>query len=289
MTSGASCTWSQLLPQAPTVVEDRVPGQHRRARPGHRPAVTVWTGHRRRRHHGPSRPPGSALPSPARPARARRGRRRRTAGCHRCRSGMVATIVRRIRSPSRTPVATYVASRPRAAYRISAKGRSASTTSGSPRSSPSSHSPATDSRASRRRRGRRGVRRGSRARGRRSAPDQQPAHHPDRRLAPSPHQEETRGPSTLLSDDSNPLWTRGSEAGGTVGGRCLDCPMSSTYAEPLDLVERGLDELAPIGPEFRSTGERQEFLLRRRAASRPVAAEGLAGPRCLRRHRRGDR
>ena len=27
--------------------------------------------------------------------------------------------------------------------------------------------------------------------------------------------------------------------------------MSSTYASPLDLVERGLDELASIGPEFR--------------------------------------
>src|SRR6476659_10143244 len=38
--------------------------------------------------------------------------------------------------------------------------------------------------------------------------------------------------------------------------------MSSTYASPLDLVERGLDELASIGPEFRSTGEKQEFLLR---------------------------
>jgi hypothetical protein len=38
--------------------------------------------------------------------------------------------------------------------------------------------------------------------------------------------------------------------------------MSSTYAEPLDLVERGLDGLAAIGPEFRSTSERQEFLLR---------------------------
>jgi hypothetical protein len=48
--------------------------------------------------------------------------------------------------------------------------------------------------------------------------------------------------------------------------------MSSTYASPLDLVERGLDELASIGPEFRSTGERQEFLLRvARAKARLVA------------------
>jgi len=44
--------------------------------------------------------------------------------------------------------------------------------------------------------------------------------------------------------------------------------MSSTYASPLDLVERGLDELAAIGPEFRSTGERQEFLV---AISRLIA------------------
>jgi hypothetical protein len=42
----------------------------------------------------------------------------------------------------------------------------------------------------------------------------------------------------------------------------LDCPMSSTYASPLDLVERGLDELAAIGPELRTVAERQEFLLR---------------------------
>jgi hypothetical protein len=38
--------------------------------------------------------------------------------------------------------------------------------------------------------------------------------------------------------------------------------MSSTYASPLDLVERGLDELAAIGPEFRTVADRQEFLLR---------------------------
>ena len=42
----------------------------------------------------------------------------------------------------------------------------------------------------------------------------------------------------------------------------MDCSMSSTYASPLDLVERGLDELASIGPEFRSTGEKRELLLR---------------------------
>src|SRR6188768_513688 len=38
--------------------------------------------------------------------------------------------------------------------------------------------------------------------------------------------------------------------------------MSSTYTEPLDLVERGLDELASIGPEFRTVEEKQELLLR---------------------------
>jgi Domain of unknown function (DUF222) len=51
--------------------------------------------------------------------------------------------------------------------------------------------------------------------------------------------------------------------------------MSGTYASPLDLVERGLDELAAIGPEFRSTGERQEFLLRVARVKARVAAEEL--------------
>src|SRR5215204_930435 len=60
-----------------------------------------------------------------------------------------------------------------------------------------------------------------------------------------------------------------------VGGRCLDCSMSSTYAEPLDLVERGLDELAAIGPEFRTLGERREFLLRVARVKARVVAEDL--------------
>jgi hypothetical protein len=38
--------------------------------------------------------------------------------------------------------------------------------------------------------------------------------------------------------------------------------MSSTYAEPLDRLDAVLDELAGIGPEFRTLAERQEFLLR---------------------------
>ena len=38
--------------------------------------------------------------------------------------------------------------------------------------------------------------------------------------------------------------------------------MSSTYAEPLDRLDGVLDELASISPEFRTIGERQEFLLR---------------------------
>ena len=37
--------------------------------------------------------------------------------------------------------------------------------------------------------------------------------------------------------------------------------MSSTYAEPLDRLDGVLDELASISPEFRTTGERQEFLV----------------------------
>ena len=42
----------------------------------------------------------------------------------------------------------------------------------------------------------------------------------------------------------------------------MDRRMSSTYAEPLDLVERGLDELATIDPGYRTAGEKQEVLLR---------------------------
>jgi Domain of unknown function (DUF222) len=38
--------------------------------------------------------------------------------------------------------------------------------------------------------------------------------------------------------------------------------MSSTYAEPLDLVERGLDGLATIDPGYRTVGDKQEVLLR---------------------------
>ena len=38
--------------------------------------------------------------------------------------------------------------------------------------------------------------------------------------------------------------------------------MPNTYASPLGLVERGLDELSAISPEFRSVDEKQEFLLR---------------------------
>jgi hypothetical protein len=50
--------------------------------------------------------------------------------------------------------------------------------------------------------------------------------------------------------------------------------MSSTYAEPLDRLDAVVDELAAMGPEFRSTGERQEFLLRTaRAKARLVAQE----------------
>ena len=38
--------------------------------------------------------------------------------------------------------------------------------------------------------------------------------------------------------------------------------MSSAYASPLDLVERGLDELGAIDPGYRTTAEKQELLLR---------------------------
>ena len=36
--------------------------------------------------------------------------------------------------------------------------------------------------------------------------------------------------------------------------------MSSTYAEPIMRLEEGLDELAAIGPEFRTVAEKQELL-----------------------------
>ena len=51
--------------------------------------------------------------------------------------------------------------------------------------------------------------------------------------------------------------------------------MSSTYAGPLDRLDAVLDELASIGPEFRSVGERQEFLLRIASIKARVAAEEL--------------
>jgi len=37
--------------------------------------------------------------------------------------------------------------------------------------------------------------------------------------------------------------------------------MSSTYAEPIARLEQGLDELAAIGPDFRTTAEKRELLL----------------------------
>ncbi len=50
--------------------------------------------------------------------------------------------------------------------------------------------------------------------------------------------------------------------------------MSTTYAEPLDRLDGVLDELAAISPEFRTSGERQELLLRvARAKARLVAQE----------------
>jgi hypothetical protein len=37
--------------------------------------------------------------------------------------------------------------------------------------------------------------------------------------------------------------------------------MSSTYAEPLAVIERGLDELARIDPGYRTVGEQQDVLV----------------------------
>ena len=54
--------------------------------------------------------------------------------------------------------------------------------------------------------------------------------------------------------------------------------MSSTHAEPLDLVERGLDELAAIDPGYRTTAEKQEVLVR---LSRVIARAEAARMRVL--------
>ena len=51
--------------------------------------------------------------------------------------------------------------------------------------------------------------------------------------------------------------------------------MSSTYAEPLDRLDAALDELSAIGPEFRTTGERREFLLRVARIKARAAAEEM--------------
>src|SRR3990170_7501969 len=51
--------------------------------------------------------------------------------------------------------------------------------------------------------------------------------------------------------------------------------MSGTYASPLDLVERGLDELSAIDPGYRTTGEKQEVLVRLARVKARVAAVEL--------------
>ena len=51
--------------------------------------------------------------------------------------------------------------------------------------------------------------------------------------------------------------------------------MSSTYAEPLDRLDAALDEISAIGPEFRTTGERKEFLLRVARIKARAAAEEM--------------
>ena len=58
-----------------------------------------------------------------------------------------------------------------------------------------------------------------------------------------------------------------------VGAWIVVCPARTP--QPLDRVERGLDELASISPEFRTTGERREFLLRISRVIRRAEAERL--------------
>ena len=75
----------------------------------------------------------------------------------------------------------------------------------------------------------------------------------------------------------------------SVGGRWLGCPMSTTYTEPLARLEGGLDDLSAIGPEFRTTGEKQELLVglsRLIARARPSSCASSLRPRCRRGHRR---
>jgi hypothetical protein len=51
--------------------------------------------------------------------------------------------------------------------------------------------------------------------------------------------------------------------------------MSSIYAEPLDRLDAALDQLAAIGPGFRTTDERREFLLRVARIKARAAAEEM--------------
>ena len=65
--------------------------------------------------------------------------------------------------------------------------------------------------------------------------------------------------------------------------------MSTTYTEPLARIDGGLDDLAAIAPEFRTTGEKQELLV---GLSRVIAraqAEQLRRAGHRRRRRRGHR
>src|SRR5690349_16406375 len=80
--------------------------------------------------------------------------------------------------------------------------------------------------------------------------------------------------------------------GWDVGARCLDLPMSSTYAEPLARLTEALDEIASYDPVFRTTTEKQDLMValsggvarahaqprRARAAAAAGAEPAGAGP-----------
>ena len=51
--------------------------------------------------------------------------------------------------------------------------------------------------------------------------------------------------------------------------------MSSTYAEPLEVLERGLDDLAEIAPGYRSVGEKKDLLVRLSRIAARVEAERM--------------
>src|SRR5215213_3607405 len=51
--------------------------------------------------------------------------------------------------------------------------------------------------------------------------------------------------------------------------------MSSTYADPLAVIERALDDLAQINPGYRTVGEQQDWMVRLSRIESRVVAERM--------------